>query len=247
MGRAGFEPATLGLKVPPARLRQIALRGKCLQRAHYQLCAELRQSPPSGDKLVRAPYAHLSPPVVTAHRSGPGRPALQEASSDLCLRRAAHELASLGERWRILAPHTDLTPRSYPGGLPAQERLSSLLDISWTFRCPACQRASPDGPRPASQAAEVTCHGNAHADLSRPDLASGFEVIMAEARARPSEADPPRRSAGAPRPARFGECSGGSAGPPRSCRGRPRGRRWVDDQPMSVHGLLVTRLRSRQL
>jgi hypothetical protein len=94
-------------------------------------------------------------------------------------------LASLGERWRILAPYADLTPRSYR----AVFRLKSGFRRCWTFLghfvAQLANGAPPDDPRLASQAAEVTCHGDAHADLSRPDLASGFEEIMGKlARAR---------------------------------------------------------------
>jgi hypothetical protein len=215
----------------------------------------VRRAALSGSPTVLRLYARAARPTPRSegdhalHRQGLGRRRrFSRRSAELSSASAGQQRVGLA--WRAMedpGSTCGLDASELSSGLPAQERLSSLLDISWTFRCPACQRASPD----ESPAGFAGCRGDlsrqSPRDLSRPDLASGFEVIMAEARARPSEADPPRRSAGAPRPARFGECSGGSAGPPRSCRERPRGRRWVDDQPMSVHGLLVTRLRSRQL
>jgi hypothetical protein len=54
VGRAGIEPATLGLKVRPSKLRRLALRGKCLQSAHSSLATRHHKVRP----LEASSYAH---------------------------------------------------------------------------------------------------------------------------------------------------------------------------------------------
>jgi hypothetical protein len=54
VGRAGIEPATLGLKVRPGRLRRLAARGNCLQRG----CSHLATSHYEVWPVEASSYAH---------------------------------------------------------------------------------------------------------------------------------------------------------------------------------------------
>jgi hypothetical protein len=54
MGRAGIEPATLGLKVRPKKLRPSARSRNSLQIARVFVASELQRTVPCGDKRLRA-------------------------------------------------------------------------------------------------------------------------------------------------------------------------------------------------
>jgi hypothetical protein len=58
MGRAGIEPATLGLKVRLDKLYRAAANGNVLQTELVHRCNELQQNAACGDEPVLALYTH---------------------------------------------------------------------------------------------------------------------------------------------------------------------------------------------
>src|SRR6476659_437200 len=66
MGRAGLEPATLGLKVLPNKLRRAAANWKCLQTVRLDAATSCNESQPVETSLYAHPYTHLSPPEATS-------------------------------------------------------------------------------------------------------------------------------------------------------------------------------------
>jgi hypothetical protein len=61
MGRAGFEPATLRIKVPLDKLKRTARNGKTLQLAQIAAATNCREMQVVETSLYAHPYAHLSP------------------------------------------------------------------------------------------------------------------------------------------------------------------------------------------